>query len=393
MALSRNRKRISVKGIGKLEIRKTEPTADTSFSDVGYLKQTTLDDVNELEDVIDEVGNLVGSFFKSRKVSLSSTLLQTSKSETDLLQQAVGQTHAIRYKGFDGNIFKWFVFNKVVINPSVSLGFQQGERTLSLKANGIYQDDLAYSVPVYFIEESQKEMNTDSVQLWTAPHLSYNTETTKLLDISGFIRDGTLSSGYASIWNQTTSPKEYLSFGGSSDYIDFGNVCNVLADEDFMIEAWVHIPTDNNGVEEILSKKNSTNSSDAGYGLIIDTTSSTNYFKAYIKGATGSQVVITSANIDNTGTPWMHVAVVFNRSGNGQIYVNGSTSGSAVSITSASGSLTNSISLYFGRLGSGYGQVDLGTVRIHNFGANGLPSDISTIVSNHYNGEKYIYGL
>jgi hypothetical protein len=42
MALQKDRKRIFVSGLGKMSVMELEPSAGTSFSDIGYLGGTTL---------------------------------------------------------------------------------------------------------------------------------------------------------------------------------------------------------------------------------------------------------------------------------------------------------------------------------------------------------------
>jgi hypothetical protein len=108
--------------------------------------------------------------------------------------------------------------------------------------------------------------------------------------------------------------------------------------------------------------------------------------------ADGSTQAIIESNAFPPQNVWKHLAVSIDRNGNGQTYINGIADGSPVS-TAAVGSAANSQSLKIGRSGSEFGQVDIGGHRFYNFGAGNLPSDIATIISNHYNAERQFYGL
>jgi hypothetical protein len=220
-----------------------------------------------------------------------------------------------------------------------------------------------------------------------------NTETNKILDISGFARHGTISSEYLNIWQQGTNPKEYLSFDGGVDEVNFGNVCDITT-EDFGIEAWVRIPTDEpiDTVHDILTKRNVGDGA-VGYALYA-----TDYlvpaaltFKVSVKDGSGTQKVIASTAGD-VNDDWYHVFAIFDRDGNGTVYKNG-VAGTPVAISSVSGSLTNTTNLLVAARGVDHGKVDVGIIRFYNFGNGGLPSNIATIISNHYNGEKFLFGL
>jgi hypothetical protein len=236
-------------------------------------------------------------------------------------------------------------------------------------------------------------MSFDKCELYLAPYLGLNTETNKILDISGFARHGTISSEYLNIWQQGTNPKEYLSFDGSVDEVNFGNVCDITT-EDFGIEAWVRIPTDepNNVDQEILTKR-AAGSSAVGFSFYATdyTDPDALTFRVSIKDASGALKVVDSTS-GVVNDDWYHVFAIFDRDGNGTVYKNG-VAGTPVAISTVSGSLTNTTNLLVAARGTAHGKVDVGIIRFYNFGNGGLPSNIATIISNHYNGEKFLFGL
>lgn len=383
--MSKNRQSIFAKGLGKLEIKEVEPTAAAAFSDAGYIKSTTITDDFGAVDVQDETGNIVQTVSQARKVTAENQLLQSSAEEFALLTGAASKVHAIRYSGVtNGGKFQYFVFPSARIKPGFTANYQVGERLLPLSATAIVDSSLGYDVPPYMMAEANAEIRTESMQLFVDPKYDWNTGSVKLLDMSGFGRHGTLSpSGdVAAHWGQA----DVLRFDGTDDCVAFGDVCNLAALEDFMIEAWVRVVAADGTLQEILSKKSASGTS-AGFSLVR---TAGNRIQAELGDGTDHPTVTGSTNV--LQNVWHHVALSGNRAGNAQLYLDGATDGAAVSITAVD-SMSNAIDLYLARLSTGYGQVDLGAVRIYNFGSAGLPSDIATIIARHYAAEKAHYGL
>lgn len=392
MAISRDRKRIIVRGLGLLEVLQVDPTPDTEFADVGYIKSTAFTDEQASEPIVDERGDLADVKVQSQTVTLESQMQQTTKDEVDLIRNADGKIYALRYSGSpQPDRGEYWCVEQARIVPMQSLTFQPGERNIPLKGYSIFlSDEKGFAVPYYYMNEMAKPMRVKNLHLWTDPILGHNSETAKILDISGFGRHGTLNSDFAAIWQQTTTPKEFLRFDGVNDQVDFTDI-NALDDDgvgDFVIEVWVRIQAANGIKTVILSKKSSIDTIGAGYAIFRQVTSNLLGFK--LDDSLASTAILNSTTtLQNV---WRHFAVSVDRNGNATPYLNGAVDGAATSVAAiASGA--NALSLFIGRDAVLFGQVDIGAVRIYRFGAGGLPSDIATIILNHFDGEKAKFGL
>src|SRR3972149_7350463 len=129
MALQKDRRRIFVKGLGNFSVREVDPTPASSFSEAGFRKSPAIDDVYEMENIIDEQGNLVNVLPKTRSVTYSTNLQQSTKDEFDLVQNAGGKIYAARYYGLtEDNKFQYFCFDQARLHPNLTLAYQPGER-------------------------------------------------------------------------------------------------------------------------------------------------------------------------------------------------------------------------------------------------------------------------
>lgn len=388
MALGRNRKTIFVKGLGKLEIRKVEPTpADSLFSEAGYIDSTKITEIPEMEEIVVDTGELIDMIPKQISASWESILTQTSIDEISLIRNSIDQYHAIRYSGLASeSTFQYFLMEYAKIIPRLDIEFKVGKRVLPIRILGLKQDNLGYDVPVLFVYETAKEIKTNYLSLWITARAGLNAGTSRLLDVSGYAQHGTLNSDYSTIWQTGTTPERFLRFDGTNDYCSLGDILDDDGTTDFMIEAWVRIQGANGSLQEILAKKTATGTS-AGYGFYRN---ASNYIAFHLASGSAEAINVSSSTLlINT---WAHIACTIDRNGSGQIYINGSANGSPVSVA-AIGSGANALNLYIGRDNTNYGQVDIGAVRIYRYPTVGLPSDISTIISNHYNAEKTFYGL
>ncbi len=385
MGLQKSRVRIEAKGPGRFEVRELEPSSGSTFYDVGYVESTVINDDHAMVDLQDETGEMINSIEQSRTVSGVTQLMQSGKDELDLLSGALEKVHAIRYSGLTApGRFVYFAFDRSIINPSIPLNYAIGKRTLPLQMKAVIDQSLGYVVPPYYRVHADAEIYVPGLQLWVDPRLDWNTGTVKLLDMSGFGRHGTLAPAgdVAAHWGQA----DVLRFDGTDDTVSFGNVCNLGATDDFLIELWLRVAAADSSAQEILSKKNASGTI-AGFSLVR---TSGNKIQAELADGTDHPTVTGSGNI--LQNVWHHVALAGNRAGNAQLYLDGAADGAAVSIT-AVGDMTNAIDLSLAKLSTGYGQVDIGNVRIYNFGASGLPSTIATIAANHYNAQRSIYGI
>lgn len=387
MALGKYRTRFSSKGLGNLEVREVSPSAGTEFLNAGWLGEqgTEIGEVYEQELHRDETGSVANVDNHSRLTTLSTNLKQISIDEMNLIRNAVGKVHALRYSGMvNPSLFQYYCIEQGKINPSMARGFKPGKNPLPFRAVALRQDDSSFVIPELYVAETNGRIRTENLQIWVSPRHGYTSETAKLLDISGWARHGTLNSDFAAIWQQTTNPAEFLRFDGVNDVCDLGNVG--IGFNDCIIEFWVR-PQAADATTIYLTGKSNAGS---GAGFEISRFSN-NLLRLYINDGVDT-VILSSADgiLQNT---WKHVALVIRRSGGNALwFINAIQSGAGSSLA-AIGSIIVSDPLIFGKVGSICGQSDFGDYRIYDFGVGGMPADFTTIISNHYNAEKAFYGL
>lgn len=390
MSLTKVRTRIYVRGLGTLMARESEPSSG-SFYDIGYLQDANILDVYEKEEIHSDVGDLIQVIYGNRRAGAEANLLQVSKEEIDFLAGCADKVHAVRYCGLtQTNVYQYWCWEKSQIDPSIALAFATGKRVLPMKFVSRKQADLAYDVPLYYLVQLDREMKTEYLDLFLALYYGKNYQNTYALDYSGYSRHGAVSSAYATMW-QLSGSLYFVRFDGTDDYVSLGDVLDDDATSDFMFEAWVKIVGADSGQEEILTKKEIISDNTAGYALYR-----TSANKIAFKMSSGSASVTVTSSSDVLQNTWTHAAVAVDRNGNATLYLNGAADGTPQSVASL-GTGTNAFPLYLAREGRTsstlYGQVDLGMIRHYTYGAGLLPSDIATIVSNHYNGEKAKFGL
>lgn len=213
------------------------------------------------------------------------------------------------------------------------------------------------------------------------PYLGNFGQTTKAYDASDNRVVGSLLNGPT--WGAAPDGvNSKLTFDGVNDYADFGDILDDDGASDLLLECWVNVLSDI-GAQTILAKKNGTGSSGVGFILYRDGNGRV-YCDIY--DGTNSASVSTSANV-NIASGWTYLSLTMDRNGNLTIYRN--TTGEGTSAMSSVASVANSNAFRLGNTG----YISIGAVRVYNFGAGGLPSNIATIISNHYNAEKSIFGL
>ena len=129
-------------------------------------------------------------------------------------------------------------------------------------------------------------------------------------------------------------------FDGNGDALTLSDPTGIIdfegADEDFSVCAWVR--------PDVLGTKNIVEMGDGNDDfwrfLMIDNPDTGNFW-----GSLNAKDVKSGAAA--TATTWVHVCMVMDRDGNGQVWVNGSTSGSAVALFSETLNIT-STTLYMG---------------------------------------------
>jgi len=388
MALMKDRTRIFVRGLGNLRCRLLEPTVGASFLSAGHLKSTTISFTYETEEIIPETGLKMDLLSRSKSVMVETNLQQSGIDEITLLRDAEGKVYAFQYYGQPGpGRFQYFCVEVGKFAPGLKLPFQPGERLIPAVFHALSQD-LLYDVPEMYVIETANRMAIEDVGLWLDPDAGLNAATTKVLDVSGWARHGTLSTDYAGIWQVASSPG-FWRFDGSNDSLDFGSILNDDASGDFIIEGWIRVQGANASLQEILGKKSVESDNSAGFTL-VRTTGNKIAFKLS-SGSASASVVGSASLLQDT---WAHVAAAIDRNGNGQIYRNGALDGAAVAVSSI-GSGTNALSLYLGRDGTNFGQVDIAKFRIHCYAGGGLPTaaTVTAMMLAHYTAEKATYGL
>jgi len=390
MSLGKYRTRIHVRGLGTIMAREVEPTSG-AFSDLGYLQDISIADIQEMDEVHNDKGELIQALRTNRRAGAEANLMQVSKDEIDFLVGCADKVHAIRYCGLtDTNVYQYWCFEAAKITPDVKLTYVVGRRLLPIRFVALKQSSLAYDVPLYYLVQLDREMSTSMLHLYVPFYDGKNYLTAYGLDFSGYARHGTVSADYATMWQLATA-LYFMRFDGTNDDVSFGDILDDDGSMDYVIEAWVRVMGANGGQEEILAKKEIISDHTAGYSLVRSAGN-----KLVFKLSTGAASVSVTSASDILQNVWAHVAVAVDRNGNASTYINGAVDGTPGAV-SALATGTNAFNLYLGReskAASGlFGQVDIGMVRIYQYAAGGLPSDITTILLNHYNGEKAKFGL
>lgn len=391
MALTRDRRRISVSGMGNITARQVSPSAGTAFESLGYLKSSLIKDEHSVDEIRDSSGDMVNVLSKQQRAELSTALLQSTADELNFLKNATGKVYALRHYGkIDAsNRFQYFCFDQAIVKPHIQAEFKVGERLVPMEAVALAQDQLGYNQPLYYLAETNHVILIDGLQLWVEPRLGLNTESAKLLDISGFALHGTLNSDFAAIWQQGSTPAEFLRFDGVNDNCDWGDqsIAELDLTSDMMFEAWVR-PQGADGTAIYIASKKAGTGTEVGWWLRRNTG---NTYSMRFSDSVGNTVTLTfgTSILQNV---WHHIAIVGDRDTAVRGYVDGVSAG-VDALFPALGAGADSNPMYLGRVASTYGQIDIGNFRFYNFGANGLPSDIATTIANHYNAEKAFYGL
>jgi hypothetical protein len=386
MALGLDRTRLFVKGLSNFEIRETSPSAAAAFSSAGALGETTLTDDYRMVEVFDSAGDYIDTLPGGRSVTGSTNFLQSTKDELDIARTADGKEHAVRFHGLcDTGFWQYYSFPQCRILPALNLAFQSETlRVIPASWAALKQAALTFDLDEYFVAERTSLINTGGLQLWVDARDGLNSETANLVDISGFENHGTVTSDFAAIWDTAAAPFN-LNFDGTDDAVDFGDVLNFDADDDGLFEVWFRTTAADASVQEILSKKAGTANED-GYSIHRDVSNKAE-FKLSDGAASGTVTTSTSCLQD----VWHLFSVTLDKSGNLTPYLDGVADGTPAA--APSGDSTTATNLYLGRLGSAYGGVDVGGVRIYKWDADGLPSDVATWPLAHYNAEKSYYGL
>jgi len=385
--MAKNRRQIFVKGLGNLWVRQIDPVVETAFTDVGFLQDTKFTDAYDMEEIKDEAGNYIDTLEHGQTVTIETNLLQSAKAQIDFKKNAAAQYHAVRYEGMESVAsYKYFCMEQARLIPGADLDFKPTLRKVPLMVKALKQVDPTFNIPMYHLIEATKRIYADSINLWIEPRYLLNTSTNRILDASGFGYHGTLSADYATMWQTGSTPTGFLRFDGANDVLDFGDVCDVADTTDFGIEFWVRIQGANASLQEILSKK-AADAHEAGYRF-VRTTGNKIAFKLS-DGAASATFTSTSNVLINV---WTKVGIYVDRTGNAQMFINGVADGSPVDFSGV-GNADCADTLQVAQFAGGFGQVDIGGLRIHLYGVDSLPADFATREASHFAGERDFYGV
>ncbi len=393
MANLQTRSRFSTVGLGKLQSREIYPGSDAAYANLGTLDEegSEVQDVVEPSIIKDETGKIQNVLFDTIGSRFVTNLKQVGIDEWNYISNAITKRHSIRYSGMaNSEMFQYFCFEQGQIIPKTDRKFNKDQK-LPFEFVGINKDTSGFTTPNYHLAEAKAKIRTDNLMLWCNPRNPTTPElgTAKVFDISGFARHGDLNSDFATIWKTGSNPDSYLQFDGVNDQADFGDTLNDDGVSDLLHESWIKILAADGSTQVVFAKKNSPLDTTVGYALTRNGADNRMYFKIS-NGTTAVEVFSPATVLQNV---WKHIAVAIDRNGTGQIYINGAPSGAGSSVATVP-TATNTLSLYLSRSTSGtFANIQQGCLRVYNFGAGGLPSDIATIISNHYNAEKSYYGL
>lgn len=160
-------------------------------------------------------------------------------------------------------------------------------------------------------------LDTNLISYWK---FDENAASTSVIDSHGS-NDATASTNTSNL-SATGKLNTSFDFDGSTEYLTVSNESNFRFDsstQDFSISAWIYL--DNVGTTKVIWDKRD----DGGDGYRFEVENNILHFQLQGVDIFGS----TTLSINT----WYHVGVSVDRSGNAQMYLNGSTEGSATSVS------------------------------------------------------------
>ncbi len=182
-------------------------------------------------------------------------------------------------------------------------------------------------------------------------------------------------------YKDTTTDTSYLSQSLSLNGSGYASIADGsqagldMGESDFMFEGWIKTSTTGN-TQRLFWKF----SGGIYYTFTVETD---NKLRMAISDGVNSATVIGSSTV--TDGEWHYICAVLDRSGNGQIYLDGSTDGNALAISSVL-TLNNSGAFVIGAQEGGTnpftGSID--EAYVWNFGKDGLPADVTDYITWRY---------
>ena len=107
-----------------LPITATGPTGSEAYDEwipLGYIQESTLSDVTETEDIVDETGDIVETDYQNRIIKLTGTLMQTDKDTLQFLKETCRDNYysIFHYQGSVNGFHQEVIYGLCMIKPQV----------------------------------------------------------------------------------------------------------------------------------------------------------------------------------------------------------------------------------------------------------------------------------
>jgi len=180
-----------------------------------------------------------------------------------------------------------------------------------------------------------------------------------LFDQSPYGNNGTIY-GATFATDKNGNPNSAMSFDGENDYVDIGDSASGNLDfgtGNFTISFWFKGILGDKG---IVSKKSTSNGTDAGWTIYLDTPG----WHLRTRLANGSNQIAVSGLKTNLNDNIWHYGTIVKSGDNLLVYTDGLIDNSTTGVSSYN--VNNAINFYIGRIGSTYWNGSIGDVRIYN---------------------------
>lgn len=152
MAVARSRANVNIKGGGILKVRELFPTATDTWTDLGFIGGTDIDDARNMVDVVDERGLQVEWLDGGMKVVIKSTLQQSDIDLINFLRAAGSKLYEMYYMVTLRNTkIQEFDMPLARFNPGAQLKFAAATpRAIPIEIHGLAVKALMTRTPATF---------------------------------------------------------------------------------------------------------------------------------------------------------------------------------------------------------------------------------------------------
>ena len=134
----KDRRQINVKGGGKVYYREIDPTPSNTFIDLGYIKESALNDIYNMIKSIDDAGHKIDNKEAGQEVTFTTKLMQTAKEQIDFQRLAAGKYFDIYIPILLNNGYTQEIrFPVARIVPGAKLEFKPVERTIDITIDAL----------------------------------------------------------------------------------------------------------------------------------------------------------------------------------------------------------------------------------------------------------------